>query len=120
MCLGNVPLDLTIAITVSPLIMRKKLIKNAQIINERKTSHGDVLLAGERIEKIATSITGLKEKVMEIDASGLILIPGMIDAQVHFRDPGLTHKGDLTTESMAAVAGGSPHLWTCPIPFLMY
>ena len=103
-----------------PLNHEKKLIKNAKIINERKTSHGDVLLAGERIEKIATSITGLKEKVMEIDASGLILIPGMIDAQVHFRDPGLTHKGDLTTESMAAVAGGSPHLWTCPIPFLMY
>ncbi len=99
-------MDLTIAITVSPLIMRKKLIKNAQIINERKASHGDVLLAGERIEKIAGSISGLKEKVTEIDASGLILMPGMIDAQVHFRDPGLTHKGDLATESMAAVAGG--------------
>ena len=86
--------------------MKKTLIKNAKIVNEGKVFNGDVLLAGERIQKVANNISGLKEKVKEIDASGLILIPGMIDAHVHFREPGLAHKGDLATESAAAVAGG--------------
>lgn len=85
----------------------KIVIRNATIVNEHHQQIGDVLIDGNRIEKIAPSI-GLdkREKVHEIDADGLHLFPGMIDDQVHFRDPGLTWKADLHSESMAAVAGG--------------
>lgn len=81
------------------------LITNARLVNEGTTRDADVLIRGERIEKIADSITpeGAHEV---IDANGRLLLPGMIDDQVHFRDPGLTHKGDMATESAAAVAGG--------------
>lgn len=81
------------------------LIKNAQIVNEGKISVQDVLIKNQRIEKIATSIS-IQEKVTEIDASGKYLIPGAIDDQVHFREPGLTHKAEIYTEAKAAVAGG--------------
>lgn len=85
----------------------KTVIRNATIVNEHHQQFGDVLIAGNRIEKIAPSI-GLdkREKIHEIDADGLHLFPGMIDDQVHFRDPGLTWKADLHSESMAAIAGG--------------
>ena len=84
---------------------KKLLIKNAQIINEDQNFCGDVLVVGERIEKVAKSISANgNEKIL--DASGLHLIPGMIDDQVHFREPGLTHKGNIASESRAAVAGG--------------
>ncbi|MCH2034250.1 MAG: dihydroorotase [Tenacibaculum sp.] len=81
------------------------LIKNANIVNDGKTFKGDVLISGEFIEKIASNID-VSEGVTVIDAEGKYLIPGMIDDQVHFREPGLTHKANIATESKAAVAGG--------------
>lgn len=85
----------------------KTIIRNACIINEGTSKHADVLISNERIEKIDTSInkTGL-DSIKEINAKGLFLLPGIIDDQVHFREPGLTHKGDISSESRAAVAGG--------------
>ncbi|MGQ0620808.1 MAG: dihydroorotase [Panacagrimonas sp.] len=85
--------------------MSNQLITNARIVNDGKTFEGDLLIRGERIEKIAPSITA-PVGVPVLDARGRLLIPGMIDDQVHFREPGLTHKGDLLSESAAAVAGG--------------
>lgn len=85
-------------------IMAKTLLKNATIINEGKRFEGDVLIVNERIEKIAANISDADAEV--IDLEGKWLIPGMIDDQVHFREPGLTHKGNIYTESRAAVAGG--------------
>ncbi len=80
------------------------LIRNATLINEGRKFEADVLVRNGRIEKIAAQITASADR--EIDAAGLWLLPGVIDDQVHFREPGLTHKGNLTTESRAAVAGG--------------
>ena len=85
--------------------MNRLLITNARLINEGETRDADVLIDGERISKIASSIAP-DEGVEVIDAGGRLLMPGMIDDQVHFREPGLTNKGDLATESAAAVAGG--------------
>lgn len=84
--------------------MPRYLLKNATIINEGKSFAADVLIAGDRIEKIAAGISDSTAAV--IDLSGKWLIPGMIDDQVHFREPGLTHKANIYTESCAAVAGG--------------
>lgn len=81
------------------------LIKDACIVNEGSKKILDVLIKNERIEKIDTSIQ-TKESVIEIDAHGTYLLPGVIDDQVHFREPGLTHKANIYTESKAAVAGG--------------
>ena len=85
----------------------KTIIRNACIVNERESNVADVLISNERIQKINTSIsmTG-RDEIMEIDAEGLYLLPGIIDDQVHFREPGLTHKGNIYSESRAAVAGG--------------
>ena len=85
-----------------------RLIKNAVIVNEGKRFNGSLLIENEYISKIypAAHPVSVPEKAEIIDASGLILIPGVIDDQVHFRDPGLTHKGDIGTESKAAIAGG--------------
>ena len=80
------------------------LIKSATIINEGKQFTADVLIKDGRIEKIATSISTPDEQV--IDGSGKLLLPGLIDDQVHFREPGVTYKADIATESRAAVAGG--------------
>ncbi len=81
------------------------LIKNAKIVNENTVFSGDVLIQDEFITKIAANI--VPEDNMEvIDAEGKYLIPGMIDDQVHFREPGLTHKANIATESKAAIAGG--------------
>jgi dihydroorotase len=85
--------------------MKKKLIKNATIVNEGKKLIQDLLINGYRIEKIGSEIN-LSSKHEVIDAEGLYLLPGMIDDQVHFREPGLCHKGDISSESRAAVAGG--------------
>jgi dihydroorotase len=83
------------------------IIRNAQIVNEGRIVTKDVLINKNRIEKIDHSIAIHKELVCnEINAEGLYLLPGFIDDQVHFREPGLTHKADLFTESKAAVAGG--------------
>ena len=87
----------------------KTLIKNATIVNEGLKFNGSVYIDGERIEKVFPHVLpdGFDLHGVEVvDASGLYLLPGAIDDQVHFREPGLTHKGDLTTESRAAVAGG--------------
>jgi dihydroorotase len=84
--------------------MKKHLITNALLVNEGQVKPSDVLIAGERIERIGNEISDANALV--IDFQGNYLIPGMIDDQVHFRDPGLTYKADIHTESRAAVAGG--------------
>ena len=81
------------------------LIKNASIINEGSKIKADLLIENELISKIDTSIPQ-KENYKIIDAEGLLLFPGMIDDQVHFREPGVTYKADIHSESRAAVAGG--------------
>ena len=86
--------------------MRTVLIKNAQIVNEGTITIGDVLIEKDRIAEIAPSISVKNADTKVIDADGFYLIPGMIDDQVHFREPGLTHKATIKTESRAAVAGG--------------
>lgn len=85
--------------------MSSYLIKNTTIVNEGKKISGDILIKRGRIEKIAPSID-TKEAVREIDGENQFLIPGAIDDQVHFREPGLTHKATIYTEAKAAVAGG--------------
>ena len=85
--------------------MQKYLFKNIQLVNEGKIICTDVLTEGERIKKIETHIK-VKGRVKEIDGEGRHLFPGLIDDQVHFREPGLTHKATIFSESRAAVAGG--------------
>lgn len=85
--------------------MRTKLIINANIVNEGKVFAGDVLIKGQYIDTIGKNLSSKKADVV-IDASGKYLLPGIIDDQVHFREPGLTHKGNIYSESKAAVAGG--------------
>ncbi len=85
--------------------MEKYLLKNISVVNEGATNIADVLIANGRIEKIASSIT-IDFAVQEIDGTGKHLLPGVIDDQVHFREPGLTHKATIYTEAKAAVAGG--------------
>jgi len=85
--------------------MEKLLIKNATIINEGNRLKEDILIEGEIISSISKKIK-IDSVTKVIDADGLILIPGMIDDQVHFREPGLTHKGNISSESKAAIAGG--------------
>ena len=98
--------------------MSEILIKNATIINEGRTFRGDLLIKDEFI-----SATGLPYSLEQspgakiIDASGLLLMPGVIDDQVHFRDPGLTHKGDIFSESRAAIAGGITSFMDMPNTF---
>ena len=82
----------------------KTLIKNAFIVNEGDIIKSDILIKRQLIEDINKNINVKAEKI--IDAEGLYLMPGIIDDQVHFREPGLTHKGDIYSESKAAVAGG--------------
>jgi len=89
------------------------LITNATLINEGRRFEADLLIKGERIEKIAPHIP-VPAGVQVVDARGRFLLPGMVDDQVHFRDPGLTHKGDLASESAAAVAGGTTSFMDMP------
>lgn len=84
--------------------MKNYIIKNARIVNEGKIISSDILLKNGRIEKIASEISSPNAVV--INAENNFLLPGMIDDQVHFREPGLTHKADIYSESRAAVAGG--------------
>ena len=86
--------------------MNRVLIRNAKIVNEGIIFEGDVLIEDELIVEIADSISVKSSTTKIIDAEGSFLIPGAIDDQVHFREPGLTHKGDIASESRAAVAGG--------------
>ena len=85
--------------------MQNYLFKNICVVNEGELKTMDVLTQGERIERIVPSIS-LKQKITEINGEGKYLMPGVIDDQVHFREPGLTHKANIHSESRAAVAGG--------------
>jgi len=84
--------------------MSKILLKNTKIVNENSIFESDVLVEGDFIARIDTDISDSNAKV--IDLEGDLLLPGIIDDQVHFREPGLTHKGTIATESRAAIAGG--------------
>jgi dihydroorotase len=86
--------------------MNTVLIKNAKIVNEGKIVAGDVLIENEWIVEIAENISPKSPDCKIIEAEGQYLMPGAIDDQVHFREPGLTHKGTIASESRAAVAGG--------------
>ena len=86
--------------------MKSVLIKNAKIVNEGTIFEGDVLIENEFIVEIAETISAKSSSTKIINAEGNYLIPGAIDDQVHFREPGLTHKGDIASESRAAGAGG--------------
>tara|TARA_B100001287_G_scaffold118118_1_gene99455 strand:- start:1426 stop:2757 length:1332 start_codon:yes stop_codon:yes gene_type:complete len=80
------------------------IIKNAKIVNKNKIYNSDVLIVDKKIKKISSNINVSAERIL--DAKGLHLFPGIIDDQVHFREPGLTHKANIYTESKAAIAGG--------------
>ena len=84
---------------------KKILIKNATIINEEKKFISDLLIVDTKIFKIKPNIE-IQDDFEIIDATGKVLIPGLIDDQVHFREPGLTHKATIESESKAAIAGG--------------
>jgi dihydroorotase len=85
--------------------MSSIIIKNARMVNEGRISEGDLRVADGRITQVGGEISAQANDRV-IDADGKHLLPGMIDDQVHFREPGLTHKADMATESRAAVAGG--------------
>lgn len=85
--------------------MQRFLIKNISLVNEGVIRSGDVLISGQRIEKIAPQIS-VPFNTTEINGEGLYLLPGLIDDQVHFREPGFPHKASIYSESKAAVAGG--------------
>ena len=87
-------------------MQKSYLIKNARIVNEGEIFESDLLIEQGRIAKIDPTIGPKNGNVIIIDAEGKYLLPGIIDDQVHFREPGLTHKGDIYSESRAAVAGG--------------
>lgn len=95
--------------------MKRILIKNTVIVNEGRKVPGSVVIEGEKIAEI---LVDGQEAAMPcdetIDASGCYLLPGAIDEHVHFRDPGLTHKADITTESHAAAAGGVTSIMDMP------
>lgn len=98
--------------------MSNILFKNATIVNEGTSFRGDLLVNGEMIEKIGTvPVERIPTDAQIIDATGLLLIPGVIDDQVHFREPGLTHKGDIYSESRAAAAGGITSFMDMPNTF---
>lgn len=84
--------------------MKTILIKNAKAVNEGKQFETDVLIKGDFIERLDVDISHDTAEVIEFN--GNLLLPGVIDDQVHFREPGLTHKGNIATESRAAIAGG--------------
>ncbi len=86
--------------------MNSILVKNAKVVNEGKTEVLDVLIKGELISNIKKNIKEYPTDTLVIDADGKYLLPGIIDDQVHFREPGLTHKATIASESRAAVAGG--------------
>ena len=93
--------------------MNNYLIKNTQIVNEGKTFQGDVLIKNGRIEKIASQID-TKGAITEINGENQFLLPGVIDDQVHFREPGLTHKANIYSEAKAAIAGGTTSFMEMP------
>lgn len=86
--------------------MQKYLIKKIQVVNEGRIITADVLISNGRIDRIESQIDGINSDFTEINGEGKYLFPGCIDDQVHFREPGLTHKANIYTEAKAAVAGG--------------
>ena len=88
------------------------ILKNGTLVNEGKIFDSDIAIKGNRIEKIAASIDAESKNV--IDLNGKYVIPGLIDDQVHFREPGLTHKGEIATESRAGLAGGVTSFFEMP------
>ena len=86
--------------------MKRVLIKNARIVSENKVFEGDILIEDGRIAKIDKHLSQINSDTQLIDANGKFVIPGVIDDQVHFREPGLTNKATIASESRAAVAGG--------------
>lgn len=92
--------------------MSTLLIKNATIVNENQIFTADIYIKKGRIEQISAEISCAAERI--IDAEGLYLLPGLIDDQVHFREPGLTHKADIASESRAALAGGTTSYMEMP------
>lgn len=90
------------------------LIRNATIVNEGRQYTGSVLISGQFINAIAEGDMEVSGNCEVIDATGLLLLPGIIDCHVHFREPGVTHKGDLSSESRAAVAGGVTSFFEMP------
>src|SRR5688572_766746 len=93
--------------------MEKYLIKNIRMVNEGSIQAADILIGNGRIERIGPHIT-VAGAVRELNGEGKYLLPGVIDDQVHFREPGLTHKADIATESKAAVAGGTTSFMEMP------
>ena len=93
--------------------MNSYLIKNTEIVNEGKTIQGDVLIKNGRIEKIASQIESMGS-ITEINGENQFLLPGVIDDQVHFREPGLTHKANIYSEAKAAIAGGTTSFMEMP------
>lgn len=103
--IGKLDLHTILSIFIATMkSMKPTLIKNARIVNEGSITESDLLISGKYIEQIGSSLSHPTANV--IDARGKFLIPGAIDDQVHFREPGLTHKAEIYTESKAAVAGG--------------
>ena len=96
--------------------MNRLLIKDIIIINEGIRTSGDIYIEGELIKEIGVDLK-LDKRIKIIDGNGRIAIPGMIDDQVHFREPGLTHKGDISSESKAAIAGGVTSYFEMPNTF---
>jgi len=90
------------------------LIRNATIVNEGREFSGYVLISGQLIKAIGEGDIEPGANCSVVDASGLLLLPGVIDCHVHFREPGVTHKADLSTESRAAVAGGVTSFFEMP------
>ncbi len=96
--------------------MNRLLIKDIIMINEGIRTSGDIYIEGELIKEIGVDLK-LDKRIKIIDGNGRIAIPGMIDDQVHFREPGLTHKGDISSESKAAIAGGVTSYFEMPNTF---
>ena len=85
--------------------MHDLLVTNCKLVNEGVITECDILVSNQRIQQIGADLQNIQAKRV-LDAKGNYVVPGMIDDQVHFREPGLTHKGDIATESLAAIAGG--------------
>ena len=94
--------------------MTLQLIKNAKIVTDNHIIEGDLLIEGGKIARIDKDIS-VDGNVVVFDADGQFLIPGVIDDQVHFREPGLTHKANIHTESRAALVGVQHRSWKCPM-----
>ena len=96
--------------------MKRTLIQNAVIVNEGRKVLGSVVIEGEKIAEILTGEEKTTTPCDEIiDATGCYLLPGAIDEHVHFRDPGLTHKADITTEAVLRPPEALPLSWICRI-----